>query len=275
MRGRVVLILELFLTSLVSNNINFSLYDFFRVMQFILTAWFFLLGFFSAWASPVMNFWEQNKHKTKQYKAILKDTLIMDMRANGLRKKRLFAKHSSGAFMPNPRVAAILSAVLPGAGQIYNRAYWKAPIVWGFVGWMGYLTLDNFMWYRKAGFAFLAKQKSDQGDHSLLPQVDPLLVRLSAVTVRGYRNKFRGDVDLYGLLLLVVWGLNVMEAAVHAHLKGFDVSPKLSLHTYPQLLSTPFARAYGWGISLNWHKPKFMGETPTNRSIFREPEPLL
>lgn len=218
------------------------------------------------------------KYKFKTYKVNksknTKDTVVIDMGAFTPRKKALFARKNSVDFTPNPRIAAIFSAILPGAGQIYNRAYWKAPLVWAAVGGMGYLVLDNFIWYRRAGFAFLAKQKSDQGDRSLLPRVNPLFTRLSTVATKGYRNKFREDVDLYGLLLLVVWGLNVMEAAVHAHLKGFDVSPKLSLYSAPQILPTPFANAYGWGVSLRWHDVRASSGNYREKSIFRDLSPI-
>lgn len=197
-----------------------------------------------------------------------RDTLVMDMRRA---KAKSTVPEGEGLRVPSAKIAAILSAVVPGAGQIYNRAYWKVPIVWGAMAGMGYLVVNNYLWYRKAGFAYLAKQKADQGDASLLPQIDPLMVPLSTVTVRSYRNKFREDVDLYGLLLLVLWGLNVMEAAVHAHLQGFDISPKLSLRAYPQLLSTPWDKAYGLGFSLSWNKAK----PECGKSIFRELSPLL
>lgn len=214
-------------------------------------------------------------------KAKNRDTVVMYMRKSSFKKHsqgaklRVFSKRNPAFRYPSARVAAILSTFLPGAGQIYNQSYWKVPIVWGAVAGMGYLVLNNYIWYRKAGFAYLAKQKAEQGDQSLLPKIDPLLVPLSAVATQSYRNKFRGDVDLYGLLFLVVWGLNVVEAAVDAHLKGFDVSPKLSLRTYPTMLSTPWARAYGVGLSLGWGKAKNGNERLGEKSIFREPVPLL
>jgi hypothetical protein len=57
------------------------------------------------------------------------------------------------AWAPNPRTALALSLFLPGAGQIYNRAYWKAPIVWAALGLPAYLTYrehQSYLYYRQA-----------------------------------------------------------------------------------------------------------------------------
>ena len=67
----------------------------------------------------------------------------------------------------SPRKAAIRSAILPGWGQIYNRKYWKLPIVYGALGVSGYVFFSNIQTYRDFRFAYQAKYKSS------LPVSDP------------------------------------------------------------------------------------------------------
>lgn len=146
-----------------------------------------------------------------------------------------------------PAKAAVLSAIIPGLGQAYNRAYWKIPFVWAIVGGIGYLTVDNYNLYRKVGLAYLAKQLAERGDFSKQDDIPPELRLLSSSSLRNYRDQFRSDVDLYGLLTLFTWGLNVMEAAVHAHLKQFDVSPTLTV--------VPFISPHRLSLTLNLYLP--------------------
>src|SRR5678816_303541 len=60
----------------------------------------------------------------------------------------------------SPRKAAIRSAIIPGWGQIYNKKYWKAPIVWGALGITGYICIDNLKTYKDLRFSYAAKYKA-------------------------------------------------------------------------------------------------------------------
>jgi hypothetical protein len=60
-------------------------------------------------------------------------------------------------------------------------------------------------------------------------QVDPSVINLSTESIRQYRNEYRQNIDYSVLFFLLVWGLNVVDATVDAHLKGFDVSPDISM----------------------------------------------
>jgi hypothetical protein len=63
--------------------------------------------------------------------------------------------------------------------------------------------------------------------------IKPPLERYSLETLRYYRDSFRRDIDYSVIVFLILWGLNVVDAAVDAHLKAFDVSPDLSLYIKP------------------------------------------
>lgn len=114
--------------------------------------------------------------------------------------------------LPKPRLAAALSAILPGAGQIYNRSYWKAPIVWGALGLTGYLAYRNhqaYVFYRHAYQAALQGQDP-------LPPLRPENIRL-------LRESYRQDRDIFILAFLIGYGLQIGEAFADAHLKGFTI----------------------------------------------------
>jgi hypothetical protein len=70
-------------------------------------------------------------------------------------------------------------------------------------------------------------------DSALYADVKPFLKPLSEESLRFYRNQYRRDIDYSALFFLILWGLNVVDATVDAHLKSFDVSPDLSLRFKP------------------------------------------
>lgn len=134
----------------------------------------------------------------------------------------------------NPRKAALRSAMLPGLGQIYNKKYWKVPIVYAALGTTGGIFAYNLTNYRDTRFAYKTMYKVTQpgataADTAALERVKPKLRRYSLETLRYYRDQFRRDIDYSVLFFILFWGLNVVDAAVDAHLKAFDVSPDLSL----------------------------------------------
>jgi hypothetical protein len=131
----------------------------------------------------------------------------------------------------SPRVAAIRSAILPGLGQIYNKKYWKLPIVYGALGISSGIFFYNLKFYRQTRFAYtvIYNMRVYHTDSSKFSSIKPQLQNLSEESLRFYRNQFRRDIDYSALVFLVFWGLNVVDAAVDAHLKSFDVSPNLSL----------------------------------------------
>ncbi|GAC1423314.1 MAG: DUF5683 domain-containing protein [Flavisolibacter sp.] len=136
----------------------------------------------------------------------------------------------------SPRKAAISSAILPGLGQIYNKKYWKLPLVYGGLGTAAYVFFFNLSTYKELRFAYKAKTEvipkipyaiSDSVDYK---KIKSFLLPLSLNDLRTNRNAFRKNIDYSVLVFILLWGLNVADAAVDAHLKTFDVSPDLTLH---------------------------------------------
>ncbi len=150
----------------------------------------------------------------------------------------------------SPRKAAILSAILPGLGQIYNKKYWKLPIVYGAMGTCAGIFFYNLKNYRDTRFAYQAKYKAGPPllDSSDYFKIKPALLPLSLQSLRFYRDQFRRDIDYSALVFMVLWGLNVVDATVDAHLKGFDVSPELTLKIKPGY--SPMANTSGLSLVL-------------------------
>ncbi|MHA4845316.1 DUF5683 domain-containing protein [Flavitalea antarctica] len=148
-------------------------------------------------------------------------------------KKDSVRKHS-------PRKAAIRSAILPGLGQIYNRKYWKLPIVYAAVGIPAYLIYYNKQWYDRARHA-LAVASDPPVTPAELETVHPELRALTASesvsSLRNYRDEFRQNMDYSILITILAWGLNVIDATVDAHLKDFDVSDEISMRVKPVIMS--------------------------------------
>ncbi len=171
----------------------------------------------------------QEKEKLVTADSLTTTTVKEDSSKNGVTKKvRVY----------NPRVAAIRSAILPGLGQIYNKKYWKLPIVYGALGVSGGIFLYNLKNYKDTRFAYKAKYNASlptatHADTVALGQIKSPLERYSLETLRYYRDSFRKDIDLSILAFILLWGLNVVDATVDAHLKAFDVSPDLSFYIKP------------------------------------------
>ena len=168
-----------------------------------------------------------------------------------------------------PKIATRRSALIPGWGQAYNREYWKIPIIYGVLAIPTYTFFDNNNYYKMCKFAFdalyAASDPNNTGikDSSMLPFIDPRVKNkdgslLSLTDYQNYRNSFRRDRDYSAFWFLIVWGLNVVDATVFAHLREFDISKDLSMHVQPNF--NPITRLPEVGVVLNLknqsHQPK-------------------
>jgi len=140
-------------------------------------------------------------------------------------------KYDSAQATHSPRKAAIRSAILPGLGQIYNKKYWKLPLVYGALGASGAVFVYNITNYKDTRFAYRVKynMRVNGTDSLLFNSIKSNLQPLPEESLRYYRDQFRRVIDYSALFFLLLWGLNVVDASVDAHLKTFDVGPDLSL----------------------------------------------
>lgn len=161
----------------------------------------------------------------------------------------------------DPRKATIRSAIIPGWGQIYNRKYWKVPLVYAALGITGYVFFDNIKTYREVRFAYQVTVGRDTASwDKVAPYLRVFVENNAASSLDNYRREFRRNIDYSVLVFLLFWGLNVVDATVDAHLKEFDVSPELSMKLKPLLPNNTYQLGVGntAGLSLVFdiHKAK-------------------
>jgi hypothetical protein len=143
-------------------------------------------------------------------------------------------RYDSAMLAHSPKIAAKRSAMLPGLGQIYNKKYWKLPIVYGGLGISAGVFAFNMKWYKRTRFAYKVLFLKDTASFTKVhPQLQFLVNSNALDNLRYYRNQYRRDIDYSVLAFLILWGLNVVDASVDAHLMSFDVSPDLSLKIKP------------------------------------------
>jgi hypothetical protein len=154
----------------------------------------------------------------------------------------------------NPRKATTRSAILPGWGQIYNKKYWKLPLVYGALGATAAVFFYNVKTYKSLKQAYIYKSDTIAGNDIL---IDPQFKNLSATSLKTYRNAVRQNVDYSVLFFILFWGLNVVDATVDAQLKAFDVNDNISLKLSPGY--SPTANTTGLSLVFDIHSKSNKG----------------
>lgn len=131
------------------------------------------------------------------------------------------------------RTATWLSVALPGAGQIYNHKWWKAPLIWAGMGTAIWFAQDNHKIYREFADAFDIRV---DGDPSTVDIYQGVYSERQLIVLQ---NQFRRWRDLNIILTVGVYLYNILDAYVDAHLFYFDVSDNLDLHWRPAAFSLP------------------------------------
>lgn len=155
----------------------------------------------------------------------------------------------------NVKKATTLSLICPGAGQIYNKSYWRAPIVWGGLASMIYVIDWN-----NRGFQRFKKAYSLRADYDRNPDlypngsVDEFHGRYSATFLKNLRDSNRRNRDLSLLLTAGLYVFQAVDAHVDAHLQDFDVSDNLTVDIKP-LIDCQYTQHNGttpiFGFDLN------------------------
>ena len=152
-------------------------------------------------------------------------------------------KRDWNTWRPKPQRALWLALVIPGGGQIYNRKYWKLPIIYG--GFMGCLYAMNWnnMMYKDYSQAYLDIMDSDPTTESynkflhLGRVIDSSNEERYKQIFKSRKDKYRRWRDLSFFCLLGVYALSVIDAYVDAELSEFDISEDLSLKVEPAVIN--------------------------------------
>lgn len=139
--------------------------------------------------------------------------------------------------------ATTLAMICPGAGQLYNKSYWKVPIVVGAFATMGYVIDWNARGYKRYRTAY---------NQVVNGQPDEFEGRYSADYLKNMKDNFRRNRDLCIILTGALYLLNIVDAHVDAHLKDYDISDDLSVRLEPTVFQNYASRNgyYGVGMSL-------------------------
>jgi hypothetical protein len=149
-------------------------------------------------------------------------------------------------FKPHAKISGLLSAVVPGAGQIYNRKYWKAPVIWAAAGAVGFLIYTNHQTY--AQYRDALRLRTDN-DPNTLDAFEQTLTENDLLTLQDAARRSR---DLWIILTSLGHALNVVDAVVDAHLATFDVSDDLSMRLSPAIISSRQQIKPGLSITFNF-----------------------
>ncbi len=142
----------------------------------------------------------------------------------------IVGKDTTGFKEHSPKKATLYSAILPGLGQVYNRKYWKVPIVYAGIGVSVYFIQDNI---REVNYLLDNYRNATDDNPNTFNTTG-----YNTGTLQDFITQHRKWRDYAYLGLIAVYVLNIIDAQVDAHLFNFDVSKDLSLGVVPSLLMT-------------------------------------
>lgn len=152
-------------------------------------------------------------------------------------------------FEPVAKKAGLFSAILPGTGQIYNRQYWKAPVIYGGAAVAVYFfnyNYDKYITYKKAYFGRL-----NNGGNSTAEETEEMK-RYTTADLKTLQDEYRKFLDMTVMLSAVGYAAQVIDAIVSAHLKNFDMSRDISFQFKPVFQPNINGPGAGIGIAMNF-----------------------
>ena len=140
-----------------------------------------------------------------------------------------------------PKRAALYSAIIPGAGQVYTKKYWKVPII--------YAGLITSVYYINESNDFYQLYKSTYLNRINEITTDEFQGTYSDSDLKTLTDHYRRNREVSVLLFTLTYVLNIVDASVNAHLFDYDVSDELSLHIKPMY----FSKENATGLSLSFN----------------------
>lgn len=154
-----------------------------------------------------------------------------------------------------PAKAAFYSAILPGLGQIYNKSYWKVPIVYGAIGTGLYFYINNtneYNRYRDAYKSRLAGFQNDEFYDINNSGIIPGSPDVSDEALRNAQEYYQRNRDLSLIITVGLYVLNIIDANVEAHLKQYNVNEDLSFRPFIEQDQNSFNTNYGLSLNLRF-----------------------
>ncbi|MCL2073840.1 MAG: DUF5683 domain-containing protein [Marinilabiliaceae bacterium] len=164
----------------------------------------------------------------------------------------------------SPHRASMFSAIIPGVGQIYNKKYWKIPILFGGIGGVAYaisFNSERYSYYRGAYRDFIIR---DPANKSYLEIIEGTVITEERIYgdaqqwFRDYlnnsKNRFKRYRDISYAGMVFVYVINIIDASIDAHFYYFDVSDDLSFTIEPAYFhfNGDIGGAFGLSLKLNF-----------------------
>ena len=196
--------------------------------------------------SPLTPVWGQEALPTSLEQSRLvgaQDTTELHTPASPDFREQALKIHDQVNWQPNSS-KALLWALLPGGGQIYNRKYWKLPIVWGAFMTCYYSVTWNHRQYQDYHAAYRDLSSEDPSKNTSWLAFAPAGAKAEGYktyqstlksTLKRGNDFYRRYRDLSILASILVYGLSILDAYVDAELYTFDISPDLSLRVAPEV----------------------------------------
>nr|WP_298927942.1 DUF5683 domain-containing protein [uncultured Allomuricauda sp.] len=177
------------------------------------------------------------------------DSLAQDLEGQGIIIQEVtYEKKKINPLAPSK--AAFYSAIFPGLGQIYNKRYWKAPIVWGAIGTGIYVYSFNNTEYNRARDAFKRRRAGFTDDEFYDINGDGSGPDISNDALQDAQESSQRDRDLSLLVTIALYAFNIIDANVDAHLKQYNVDDDLSFDFQPYLDVNPLTNKPNYGMAL-------------------------
>jgi hypothetical protein len=142
----------------------------------------------------------------------------------------------------NPMRASLYSAILPGMGQLYNKKWWKAPLVWGVLGTgVGFIVHYNNQYKEYRGY-YMDKLYG-------YPLENPTLQNMSLENLATIQDDRKRTRDYAIALTALAYILNIVDASVDAHLFGIKKDPDLSFQPTVMENINSYELALGFGVN--------------------------
>ncbi|WP_293294440.1 DUF5683 domain-containing protein [Allomuricauda sp.] len=191
----------------------------------------------------------QEEEKTERTKKTQDtDSLTQKMEGEGVTFEEVTKKENINPLAPSK--AAFYSAILPGLGQIYNKRYWKAPIVWGALGTSIYVYSFNNTEYRRARNAFKRRLAGFADDEFYDINGDGSGPDVSSEALQEAQESSQRDRDLALVISIALYALNIIDANVDSHLKQYNVSDDLAVDFNPYIEINPFTNKPNYGMAM-------------------------
>lgn len=145
---------------------------------------------------------------------------------------------------PNPKKAGLYASLLPGMGQVYNRQYWKLPIVYGGLSVAGYFIVQNSKEYTTLRQAYVGRISANNTGTSATDEYVGVYSDEQLKQLQDDANRRLNMTIVYSSL---AYAMQIMDAVTSAHLRNFDISRDISLHVAPT--PTPYGAGIGMALT--------------------------